>query len=145
MIIRKRKRCRKLEKKRLTYNEYIKIRYRHLDKIIERKKIMREIVDIDIFTIYRITFDCYDDLTILEIPLRTFFKWLNTAKYFYNNPEEFRKSFYCVHCYVYKGILHNEYCTRLNNFFFSEEELEHIDEIVKKRRNEIELKNETIK
>lgn len=37
MIRRKRKQCRKLDKKRLTYNEYIKVRYHHLDKIIERK------------------------------------------------------------------------------------------------------------
>lgn len=141
MIKRKRKQCRKLVKECLTYNEFMDIRFNHLDKIIKRKEIMKEIVDIDIFKIYIFSFDCYDDLTILETPLRNFFKWLNTAKYFYDNPESYRASFYLDHITHYEDCLHYDYCTRLSNSFYSKEELEHIDEIVKRRREEINNNN----
>lgn len=125
----------------LTYGDFLEIRWHHQCELLEKRRIVDEILDKDIFYLYQ-HFKTADELLMIRVNKKKFLKILNTVNYLYENPEVFRESFHITYEYANIETYHK---SRFEYFGYSNEDLILVDEIVKKRRKEIELKNETIK
>lgn len=123
----------------LTYGDFLEIRWHHQCELLEKRRIVDEILDKDIFYLYQ-HFKTADELLMIRTNKKKFLKILNTVNYLYKNPEVFRESLYVADV-IYIDVDDRNailYKSRFVHFNCSDKYLVTIDEIVKKRREEIE-------